>query len=110
MLGWSAGLSNSLPIHWGLFLHFLSRQCILAHIGFHSLLHSFFVSTSIYLLIVLLAVIPEQHCVETHMKETLKKKIVTAHYMDCFDILISPRLSTVLESEGQWCEPISVKC
>lgn len=24
--------------------------------------------------------------------------------MDFFDILVSPHLSTVLESEGQWCE------
>lgn len=50
--------------------------------------------------------ISSQHCVETHRKETSKK---SAHCMDCFDILISPHLSTVLENEGQWCESISVK-
>lgn len=105
VLGWSAAPSNPFPICWDLFLHFLFRQCILAHIGFHSLLHNCFVHTSISLLIVLLVA-------STVLKYIWRKpqKKVTAHYMDCFDILISLCLSIVLENEGQWWEPISVKC
>lgn len=102
---WSAAPSNPFPICWDLFLHFLFRQCILAHIGFHSLLHNCFVHTSISLLIVLLVA-------STVLKYIWRKpqKKVTAHYMDCFDILISLCLSIVLENEGQWWAPISVKC